>query len=422
MNGLLSSPAFFATPVHRPASGTLRAGDQVDPAAFNRVRTRTLLEACKWDPQVGDGGTLASFPLRLNRPAWEELARTAESLAAETLALEAAVLARPELLDALGLPRSIRQVLRSLAPLSPAAARVMRFDFHPTRDGWRLSEVNSDVPGGYAEASFFTRLMAEQSGGTPAGDPADALVEVLVSSTPPAGTVALLAAAGYLADQQVVAFLARELQVRGLRATLATPLQLAWREARVFLSGPAGLQPVDTLMRFYQAEWFARLPRRFGWGNFFRAGLTPAINPGTAIISESKRLPLLWDSLGLAVPTWRRLLPETRDPRNAPWFRDENWVIKSALSNNGEAVGHRGLRSTREWRQMCLAVWLHPDRWVAQRRFDSLPLDTPSGARHACVGVYTVNGAAAGAYARIAPRPLIDFEATDAALLIDHAL
>ena len=36
----------------------------------------------------------------------------------------------------------------------------MRFDFHFTRDGWRISEVNSDVPGGLNESSGFERLMA----------------------------------------------------------------------------------------------------------------------------------------------------------------------------------------------------------------------------------------------------------------------
>ena len=37
--------------------------------------------------------------------------------------------------------------------------RLMRYDFHPTRDqGWMISEVNSDVPGGFAEASLLPLL------------------------------------------------------------------------------------------------------------------------------------------------------------------------------------------------------------------------------------------------------------------------
>jgi hypothetical protein len=39
---------------------------------------------------------------------------------------------------------------------------------------------------------------------------------------------------------------------------------------------------------------------------------------------------------------------------------------------------------------------------------------------HACVGVYTIDGRAAGAYARFAKRPLIDYESVDAAVLVQN--
>jgi hypothetical protein len=38
---------------------------------------------------------------------------------------------------------------------------------------------------------------------------------------------------------------------------------------------------------------------------------------------------------------------------------------------------------------------------------------------HACVGVYTIDGRAAGAYARLAKRPLIDYASVDAAVLVN---
>jgi glutathionylspermidine synthase len=408
-----------AFPSPATATSALTAGDALDPVVFGRLRQRAMLDGCKWDPQVGDTATLASFPLLLDRRAWQEIADASEQLAAETLALETAVLARPELLAELGLPRAVRRALQAPGPLGVSAGRVMRFDFHPTADGWRLSEVNSDVPGGYPEASHFTQLMAEKYPGcAPAGDPAAALADALAAAAGPGELVALLAAPGYMEDQQIVSFLAQQLEARGRRATLANPTQLTWTDGRADL---AGCGAVAALVRFYQAEWLARLPRRFGWHHFFRGGLTPVANPGLATISESKRLPLLWDRLGVAVPTWRRWLPETRDPRAAPWFRDEGWIVKSAYSNTGDTVGHRSLRPRAEWREMCLAAWLNPRGWIAQRRFESQPIATPAGPRHACIGVYTVDGRAAGAYARLAPRPLIDFEAIDAALLIPHA-
>ncbi|MGA2232614.1 MAG: hypothetical protein ABSH22_17085, partial [Tepidisphaeraceae bacterium] len=67
-------------------------------------------------------------------------------------------------------------------------------------------------------------------------------------------------------------------------------------------------------------------------------------------------------------------------------------------------------------------VWLSPSRWIAQRRFQTLPLDTPAGPVYPCVGVYTINGQAAGAYARYSPRAVIDYAAVDVAVLIDPQL
>ena len=77
------------------------------------------------------------------------------------------------------------------------------------------------------------------------------------------------------------------------------------------------------------------------------------------------------------------------------------------------------LMTPRQWWQAKLRARLAPDKWVGQRRFESVPVMTPLGPRHVCVGVYTVNGKAAGIYARMAEKPLMDYTAVDVALLID---
>ncbi|MEY2794983.1 MAG: hypothetical protein RIR10_699, partial [Planctomycetota bacterium] len=41
---------------------------------------------------------------------------------------------------------------------------------------------------------------------------------------------------------------------------------------------------------------------------------------------------------------------------------------------------------------------------------------------HVCIGVYVIDGRAAGAYARVAPRALMDGRAQDAAVLLDASL
>jgi len=99
---------------------------------------------------------------------------SAEQLTKEAVAAEEQISRRPELLKLLGLPPALCRVLAEEAPMTPAAGRVIRFDFHYTTQGWRISEANSDVPGGFSEASYFTEMMAEHFPGLrPAGNPAD---------------------------------------------------------------------------------------------------------------------------------------------------------------------------------------------------------------------------------------------------------
>ena len=147
--------------------------------------------------------------------------------------------------------------------------------------------------------------------------------------------------------------------------------------------------------------------------------MASAVAPALAVISESKRFQLVWDSLSTELPTWRDLLPETRDPREAPWRTANGWLLKTALCNTGDTVSIRELMKPKDWRWTQIAARLFPQRWLAQRRFESVPIETPLGLRHVCVGIYTVNGKAAGAYTRLSESPVINFSAADVALLME---
>ncbi len=404
----------------------LRAGAELDPVEFARIRRHVALEGCKWDPQVGDVCTLAHFPLLLCESVWRQLALWSEELATETLRAEQEILGRPELLTRLGLPGQLCRALQTDAAPTPTALRIMRFDFHPTTEGWRISEVNSDVPGGYTESTCFTEEFARRyPSNEPAGRTAHVWADALAQramADPGAsrGTVALLAAPGYMEDQQVIVYLAGLLRARGCRTILGRPGQVHWRDDLAEVETRTGRSPVAAVVRFYQAEWLARLPLRTGWCRYFRGSRTPMVNPGTAIISESKRFPLVWDQLRCSLNRWRALLPETREPTEARWRSDDDWIVKSALCNTGDDVGLRAALTDREWRQLRWEVWLQPRRWLAQRRFVSVPVETPIGPLHPCLGIYVINGRAAGAYARLSPKPLINYAAIDAALLLEE--
>jgi hypothetical protein len=141
-------------------------------------------------------------------------------------------------------------------------------------------------------------------------------------------------------------------------------------------------------------------------------------NPGSAALAESKRLPLVWSELAATATAWASVVPEARDPREAPGIWSGDWVLKPAFGNTGDHVALRDRLSRSEWRRRVATALLRPRRWVAQRRFHSLPLESPMGPVHACIGVYVVDGQPAGAYGRISPTAVIDYTAIDAAVLV----
>ena len=384
------------------------------------VRRRAIFDAQKWDPQVGDTSTIARYPLVIAREAWTEVSAIAEALARETAAVETELVQRPELHGRLGLPRGVRRALRRAAVSGAArgAARLVRFDFHFTGDGWRISEANSDVPGGLNEAAGLPPLMLPHYAGTaPVGDPVDTYARAIASVAGDSGVAALVHATAYSDDQQMMVCVSRRLQRAGLSAHLASPMHVAWRNGEAWLDAAWWRGRLDAVIRFFPADWLQGLSASTGWPHFFAASRTPVSNPATAILTQSKRLPLVWDDLRTPVPTWRRMLPDTRDPRSVSWARSDEWVVKPALGRVGEGVGMAGLVDGKEMRRIARSVRWWPGRWIAQRRFETVPVEMGGERRFPCLGVYTVDGRVAGAYARLSATPLVDARAVDAALL-----
>ena len=408
-----------------------RAVRSLPPGCRPELRRRAIFECCKWDPQVEDVDTLAPLAVVLKHSAWREMAALSEALYAETLMLEEALILRPDLHRRLALPRKIRVVLAEeaerlnklkAAAENPPHLRVMRFDFHPTHEGWRVSEVNSDVPGGYNEASGWSSLVAEHvTDAVLAGDPSRQLVLGIASRVPRGGTVALVHATAYTDDRQVMTYLARRLQQQGLCPVLVSPDHIRWKQGRAFLETDWFTGPADFVFRFFPAEWLPNLGRLADWPRFFAGAASPLCNPATSLLTQSKRWPLVLQDLGISLPTWRCLLPETRDPRDVDWKRDANWVLKPALGRVGELVGLAGVTSAREWKVIRRSVRWGGRHWVAQQRFTPTPIPVAGEAWHICFGVYVIDGRAAGIYGRVAAQPLINHAARDAAVLVESA-
>jgi glutathionylspermidine synthase len=393
----------------------------LSPDDHARVQRRAIFDCCKWQVQAEDRPILCPFPLLLDETTWKHLADLAAALAREALAAEEELLERTDLHGRLGLPGALRRQLRTVRKrgATPGGARVMRFDFHWTPDGWAISEANTDVAGGFIEASGVTRIFAEYYPDChPAGDPAGVLSEAILRRVGAGATVGLMHLTVYSEDRQIMLYLARRLEECGLSPCLFSPVQLRWDRGQAGVDSQWHSGRVEHLIRFFPAEWLPRLPAWTGWGNFFAGGRTGVCNPAYAVLTQSKRFPLVWDELATPLPTWRSLLPESRSPREVRDVLEDGWVLKPALGHEGSNVAIHGVTEPAEWRRIRTAAVRNPANWVAQRRFEALPLLTPDGPLYPCWGVYVIDGRVAGAYGRMGSRPLIDDRSRDVVVLV----
>ena len=387
------------------------------------IRRRAIFECGKLDPHAYDDPTLAPFALRLAPSAWRELAGLAERCAKELAVAESALLAEPSLWRTLGIPRRMRSMLAGRAAAGPREPRFSRFDFHPTDEGWCVSEVNADVPGGFIEAGMLTRVVAERFEGLACPpDPAAALAQAIARRMDGRDGVALVHATSYTDDQQVMRHIGAELGRIGVSAHLAAPDHLVPGAGGGCVLATNGAR-VSAIARFFPAEWLANLPRlqRVRWREI--DARLPQANPLSALLIQPKRLPLALRALRVPMPAWTSALPHVRPigwRRFTPRLVPDGFVLKPAWGRIGEGVCIDGVTEERLARRSRLCARAFPREWLLQRRFTSTPI---GDARvHACLGVYVIDGSAAGVYARVSPRPLIDGRAQDAAVLLDPSL
>ena len=393
----------------------------IPPEAYAEYRYEAIFGAYKWDPQVRDTNTVSRHALFLSRETAQTLNAMAQQLAAELMEMEAALLTQPRLHKAMGFDGKTARALRGMESYQrDAHVRLMRFDFHPTDQGWEISEVNSDVPGGLAEAALLPQLAARYLGtGTPGENPALHLLRAFREKLPPGSRIAFIHATSYADDRQVMQFLSDTFQANGFRTLFAAPDHLRFRDGKAYsvLDGETG--PVDGIVRFFPLEWLENLPRGSGWQGYF-SSTTPACNHPAAVLTQSKRLPLVWAELGLEIPAWKALLPETREPKSIA-KGNADFIYKPAFGRVGGGISIRGAIPERERQKIEEAAHKQKRLWVAQRMFRSIPLPSPEGEPlHLCVGVFTVDGRAAGFYARVSKTPRIDEQAQDIPVLTEE--
>lgn len=384
---------------------------------YSDYRYEVIFKAYKWDPQVEDHNTVSKYVLVIDEETANELETMAEKLSSETMLLEEALINNLQISKKLGLPRKIKRVLNKASSYNRSEnVRLMRFDFHPTTTGWKISEVNSDVPGGFAEASILPELASSYfSEYKPGTHFAKTLFEAFKNKLKPKATIALVHATSYSDDRQVMQYISDYFNKYEINTILAAPDHLKWVNKKPICI--MDNSEVDAIIRFFPLEWLCNLSRKTKWQGYYECGV-PACNHPIAILTQSKRLPLVWDKLGIDISTWKTLLPKTIDPKLAS-KEPGDWIYKPALGRVGEGISIKSAITPKELIKINKAVKKEPVNWVAQHMFYSRPIVASDNQEfHLCIGVFTVDGKRAGFYGRISPYARIDANAKDIPILV----
>ena len=391
---------------------------------YDEYRMTLMFDCYKWDPQFLDSNTIAKYALVITRKEHEELKKLTEGLDVETRAAEEFLNQHLEFIKPLALPKKVSKEIKNMKNYEPQRhVRLMRYDFHPTmEDKWAVSEVNSDVPGGFAEASFMPRAAMEllENERLSFINFGEIMVDAMAEQVPQNGKILMVHCTSSSDDRQVMQFLGDRLKERGFQILFGAADHIRFKDNTAYsiLDGNEG--KLDAIFRFTPLEWLTDIkPKR--WQGYFDT-TTVSCNHPVAMYAQTKRFPLIWDTLekqGLSLNMWRELLPDTLEVKAAKG--KGGYIYKPACGRVGEKISIQEACRGDEYKKILSDVKRHPKKYLAQKKFHSRPLTGENGENyHVCLGSYTVNGAHAGYYARISTTPRIDSNAADIPVLIEE--
>ncbi len=392
---------------------------------YNDYRLDLIFNAYKWDPQFLDNNTIAKYVLVITEEEDKKLKVLTEKLDKETRQAEEILNKNLKLVKPLALPKKIYSELKNMNNYDASKhIRLMRYDFHPTIENkWVISEVNSDVPGGFAEASIMPQIAIDvlKEEKYYYKNFGDILVNEITKKVAPKGLIILVHCTSYSDDRQVMQFLGDKLKNLGFNIIYGAADHLRFKNNEAFsiLDGNEG--KVDAIIRFTPLEWLIDIKPKH-WQGYFNT-ITPSCNHPIAIFAQTKRFPLVWDSLeeyGMKLSTWRELLPETLEVKDVK--NKEGYIYKPACGRVGEKISIKEACIDDEYEKIIADVNRHPKKYLAQKKFLSKPLLGENGEEfHVCLGSYSVNGKHSGYYARISKLPRIDSNAADIPVLIERS-
>jgi glutathionylspermidine synthase len=378
---------------------------------------------CKWDIYHRGRDDLLPDSIILSQAEHRELVESARATWLALRELEAAVLNRPDILAAIGVPKALRPLL---AGPRPAAPRLTRCDFHLAVGGrWIMTEFNEDGPGGYTE-SFGLKAVLEGGFGERfpgrvfAGDIRQAIIDAFA----PWQQIGMVLATAYSADLQQIALIADWLRAAGKQVTIGSPANLVMQHGQASLFE----QPVEALFRYYPGEWIGDLPNLGDWAEACQN--LPMVNDLAALAAQSKRFYAVGHThdIGLSPPSQSAI--ERHLPRSAyleAALREQliaergDWVLKGAFGRMGDTVRLGIGSSPEQWTEAIDRALLSAEPYAVQQRFDPVPLWFSNGLAYATIGLYLLDGQFAGYYSRVSPYPVINDESQHVATLVEAA-
>lgn len=366
-----------------------------DPLALPGLARDLGLRFYVWDAFVAGKRRVDIHPLFLSEAAHAEAVRVAKLAAELVFAAGDRAAVDPR-------ERALYRLHPDVERLAEAARRagdrgsILRVDLLLRDDGRFVAcEVNADCPGGYNETLGLPRLA--RAAGLRRGHNPSRAAELLVdrlATMARGGTIALTYATAWAEDLQVVALLERMLRERGARAERVPPTAL----------DPSRF---SVLYRFYPLEDMAGMRVVEPLARATERGELASMSSFANIHAQSKLAmarAFAHDPVAAA-----EVFPETIPFANV---EREGWVVKRDLSRVGDhvLVGPM-IEGWNEVLDDVAALERDGDVWIAQRYVPQRALATPWGARLLTLGVYLLDGAFAGYYARLSEASLCTHDA-----------
>ena len=386
-------------------------------------RLQAMFDCYKWDPQFCDNNTLGKYVLVLTKEENDELIKYTKELNKETRLAEEYLNKNIKIAKKLALPKKIlEQILNMQSYDNAKNIRLMRFDFHPDVNGnWIVTEVNSDVPGGFAESSLLPTL-ARKTINMPELEFTsfgEKMVQAINNKLNKTGTIMMVHCTCFSDDRQVMQYMGDRLKKEGYNIIYGAADHINFKEKQAYCILDNNHEKIDLIFRFTPLEWLIQMkPRR--WDGYFNS-TTISCNHPVAIYSQSKRFPFVWDDLekaNIKMETWRNLLPETLEVKDLG--QTQGFIYKPVYGRVGERISIKEACKGDEYQKIIKDVKRHPKQYLAQKKFESLPLKGENAEEyHICLGSYIIEGEHAGYYARISKYPRIDSYAADIPVLIE---